>query len=57
MPQGLKNMKMHKIQPKIDEMRTVSPQWNSLIDHWAELEGMLNDNAPEMYDRMKELGC
>jgi len=42
---------------RMDEMRAVSPQWDSLVDHWDELEGMLKESAPEIYDRMKELGC
>ncbi|MCJ7616533.1 MAG: hypothetical protein MUO43_08360, partial [Desulfobacterales bacterium] len=45
---------------RMDEMRAVSPQWDQLVEHWAELEELLKesiDSAPELYDRMKELGC
>lgn len=47
---------------RLDEMRGVSQVWNELVDHWSELEQMLVDalkegSAPEMYKKMKELGC
>jgi len=42
---------------RLDEMRTVSPQWETLVEHWAELEDLLAESAPKLYDRMKELGC
>lgn len=51
-----------KYRKRLDEMRTVSPVWNELVEHWSELEQMLLDAleegiAPEMYKKMKELGC
>lgn len=43
-------------------MRTASPVWAVLVDHWDELESLLREemaepgpNAPRTYDRMREL--
>lgn len=43
-------------------MRNVSPYWNTLVDHWSELEELLQADLADnkyvsrtLYDRMKEL--
>ncbi len=45
-----------------DYMRGVSPQWDTLVDHWDELVALLEGELAEdtgrarkTYDRMKEL--
>lgn len=45
---------------KLDLMKAVSSKWAILIDHWDELESLLNSelkqrSAPKTYARMKEL--
>lgn len=52
------------IHAKLDLMRDISPVWSALVDHWDELTNMLEDalaseakTAPEMYEKMKSLGC
>ena len=44
----------------LDVMKQVSKQWGVLVDHWGELEILLNEelrhgSAPKTYARMKEL--
>lgn len=44
----------------LDVMKQVSKQWSVLVEHWGELESLLNDelkqhSAPKTYKRMKEL--
>ena len=44
----------------LDVMKQVSKQWAVLVDHWDELELLLNEeiprhSAPKTYARMKEL--
>ena len=44
----------------LDVMKQVSKQWAVLVDHWDELETLLNEeigqrSAPKTYARMKEL--
>jgi hypothetical protein len=36
-----------EIRPRLDEMRSVSPSWNSLIDHWQELEACFMEEVGE----------
>lgn len=36
-----------EIRPRLDEMRSVSPHWNSLIDHWNELEKCFMEEVGE----------
>lgn len=40
--------------PRMGEMRTVSPQWAALVDHWDELDRM-HANGSKVYDRMQEI--
>lgn len=48
---------------RLDEMKEVSPTWAALVDNWDELERLLLEEsaigplAPNLYSRMKELGC
>lgn len=44
---------------RMDEMR-ISPVWNALVNHWAELERLYIEECPggkchKLYDRMQEL--
>ena len=51
--------------PFMNEMRTASPEWNTLVDHWNELHTLMESecgvhwqhakSAPRTYARMKEL--
>lgn len=45
---------------KLEIMKLVSKQWAILVDHWDELETLLNEeipqrSAPKTYARMKDL--
>jgi hypothetical protein len=31
---------------RMDRLRALSPQWNALVDHWAELEALFIEEAP-----------
>lgn len=46
----------------MDKVAAISDVWAILVEHWDELEGLLDEElpqgtAPKLYDRMKELGC
>jgi hypothetical protein len=45
---------------RLHEMKTVSPEWAALVDHWKELERLYHSEAAsgkarQCYDRMHEL--
>ena len=45
---------------RLDLMKGVSNKWAVLVEHWDELENLLNEeiknrSAPKTYDRMKQL--
>jgi hypothetical protein len=49
---------------RLDEMRTLSPVWNALVDNWDRFEilyiqalASLSGMASELYDEMKKIGC
>jgi len=47
---------------ELDKMRTVSKQWNALVDNWDKLTGMLEEQMKNkkrngMYEFMQSLGC
>jgi hypothetical protein len=39
----------------LDKMKTVSPYWAVLVEHWSELEAMLGRDDRGLYDRMRAL--
>ena len=46
----------------LNKVATLSKVWETLVQHWDELEKLLeeelpNNRCPKLYDRMKELGC
>lgn len=40
---------------KINIMKDVSPCWAILVEHWDELESMINENSENAYEYMKSL--
>ena len=45
---------------RLDEMKSVSLVWTALVENWAELEAIFQEEvssgrAPKLYDRMQEL--
>ncbi len=36
-----------EIRTRLDEMRSVSPYWNALIEHWKEVEDSFMSEVPE----------
>lgn len=46
-----------------DKLKTVSLHWKTIVENWAELEALYNEecvntqwSAPKLYGRMKQLG-
>jgi hypothetical protein len=49
-----------ELRPRFEEMRSVSPEWGALVNHWEELAALYYEELPtgrarKCYSRMREL--
>lgn len=47
---------VHLARASLPVMRSVSPQWATLVDHWDELTSLLTEEVPDILGRARDNG-